>query len=120
MEPESEEKHLSKKEKRLLKKQQKMDEYKVQEKGKLLNTLIRWGVGIAIVIGIFIYLKNLSSVPATTLPLPELTKVSTIDHVTGASESAKLLVEYSDFQCPACAAYQPLLKQLLTQHEKDI
>lgn len=36
--------------------------------------------------------------------------VSADDHVFG--EGSVTLVEYSDFQCPACKAYAPLLKQL--------
>lgn len=38
--------------------------------------------------------------------------VSADDHLLG--EGPVTLVEYSDFQCPACGAYWPLLKQLQT------
>lgn len=34
------------------------------------------------------------------------------DHIKGNASSTITLVEYSDFQCPACGAYYPLLKQL--------
>lgn len=37
------------------------------------------------------------------------------DWTTGGTATSTLsLVEYSDFQCPACAFYAPLVKQLLT------
>lgn len=34
------------------------------------------------------------------------------DWVKGSAQAAVTLVEYGDFQCPACAAYYPLVKQL--------
>lgn len=34
------------------------------------------------------------------------------DHIKGNNESAITLIEYSDFQCPACGDYYPLLKKL--------
>lgn len=41
--------------------------------------------------------------------------VSAEDHLLG--EGQVMLVEYSDFQCPACGAYWPLLKQLQTDFQ---
>ncbi len=38
--------------------------------------------------------------------------VTAADHVRGNPMSRITLVEYSDFQCPACGAYYPILKQL--------
>lgn len=44
--------------------------------------------------------------------------VSSTDHVKGATgTSTKVtLVEYSDFECPACGAYAPVVKQLVTEY----
>ncbi|NIT26073.1 MAG: thioredoxin domain-containing protein [Candidatus Aminicenantes bacterium] len=35
--------------------------------------------------------------------------------VKGSRDETEILVEYSDFQCPACRAYDPLVKQLYTK-----
>lgn len=49
--------------------------------------------------------------PQTTVPA-----LSESDHVRGASASSTVtLIEYGDFQCPACGQYEPLVQQL----EKD-
>lgn len=42
--------------------------------------------------------------------------VETISHMKGNGEARITLVEYSDFQCPACAAFQPVLDQVLESH----
>lgn len=42
--------------------------------------------------------------------------ISTADHVKGATESAITLIEYSDFQCPACGSYFPIAKQLINEY----
>lgn len=39
-------------------------------------------------------------------------QVSIADHFRGEAEAEIVLVEYSDFQCPACASYYPLVKEL--------
>lgn len=44
----------------------------------------------------------------------------TEDHVEGATEPTATLIEYSDFQCPACATYYPLVKQLVADFPKDL
>lgn len=38
------------------------------------------------------------------------------DAIKGNPEAAVRLVEYSDFGCPACAAFQPVLDELLVQY----
>lgn len=39
-----------------------------------------------------------------------------MEHVKGSPEATVTLVEYSDFQCPACAAFQPVLKEILAPY----
>ncbi|RJQ37122.1 hypothetical protein C4552_01255 [Candidatus Parcubacteria bacterium] len=42
------------------------------------------------------------------------------DHVKGNREAMVVLVEYSDFQCPACAAYYPLVKKIAEDYANDV
>lgn len=41
--------------------------------------------------------------------------VSASDHVKGPSDAQITVIEYSDFQCPACQAYYPLVTRLLNE-----
>jgi protein-disulfide isomerase len=115
-----EEVRLTKKEKRLLKKEQKNQEEQQQVKMKSVKNIIYWGIGILLVVGVFWWVKGVVNTPTTTAPAPDLTQIAPSDHVQGATQSAKLLIEYSDFQCPACAAYFPLVKKLIEEHGSDL
>lgn len=42
------------------------------------------------------------------------------NNVTGKNAKKVSLVEYGDFQCPACGQYHPLVKQLIEKYNNDI
>ena len=42
------------------------------------------------------------------------------NHVIGKNSKKVTLVEYGDFQCPACGAYYPIVKQLKAKYANDI
>ena len=44
-----------------------------------------------------------------------LDAVSANDWVIGNQEAQTILIEYSDFQCPACGAYYPLVHKLIQE-----
>ena len=45
----------------------------------------------------------------------EVPSITATDWVKGSPEAGVTLVEYGDFQCPACAAYHPLVDKLLKE-----
>lgn len=45
---------------------------------------------------------------------------SATDHVKGNPTAKVVLVEYSDFQCPACGAYYPLVRRIADDYANDI
>lgn len=45
---------------------------------------------------------------------------SLTSHVTGQNAKKVTLVEYGDYQCPACGQYHPLVKQVVDKYNKDI
>jgi protein-disulfide isomerase len=43
-----------------------------------------------------------------------------MSQIKGNKDAAVTLVEYSDFQCPACASFQPVLKELLATYGENL
>ncbi len=48
------------------------------------------------------------------------TPLTSADHIIGDENAAVTLVEYGDYQCPFCAAAQPIVKQILSRRGDDI
>ena len=38
--------------------------------------------------------------------------ITSSDHIRGATSSSVSIIEYGDFQCPACGTYEPIVQQL--------
>ncbi len=46
--------------------------------------------------------------------------VTLTPHIKGNPEAVVTLVEYSDFQCPACAAFQPYVNEVLAAYGDSV
>jgi len=42
------------------------------------------------------------------------------NHITGTGSKNVTLIEYGDYQCPACGAYYPLVKTITEKYKNDI
>lgn len=42
------------------------------------------------------------------------------DQIRGSLDAKIMLLEYSDFQCPACKAYEPLVKKVLEEYSDEV
>lgn len=76
------------------------------------TTIIGWIITAVIIIGGIAGLVFLSGSPSGGGALPAVTAE---DHLQGPATAPAVLVVYSDFQCPACLAYEPILKSLKTE-----
>ncbi len=47
-------------------------------------------------------------------------KIQSDDHAKNGKENSVTLIEYADFQCPACGAYFPILKQISTLYKDKV
>jgi protein-disulfide isomerase len=110
-----EEEILTKKERKLLKKQKKLEEReKIEVKSKTFKYfLIFVFLGLAVFGSVKFYSWITEPVPA----VEEAVELSGDEWFKGKQDAKLTIVEYSDFQCPACAAYQAPLNQLLADYE---
>ena len=111
MATDSEQSRISKKERKELKKQEKLESQQKKTRAQRFKRIVGWLLGAAAVIGLIVFFK-FAFTPTGENNDPVMTQVAADDWVKGASESANLLVEYADFQCPACAEYYPIVKRL--------
>lgn len=68
--------------------------------------------------GIFAITSKKDSSPNTNTNGSSTSKLS--NNVFGQNAKKVTLVEYGDFQCPACGQYHPLVKQLIEEYKTDI
>jgi len=80
-----------------------------------------------IVIGLLIGLVGLiylaaSNKKANTVPidLGEIAQIQEGDNVLGNSDADVVLFKYTDFECPACKAYDPVVKDLMEQYSDRV
>jgi protein-disulfide isomerase len=71
-------------------------------------------VGVGLLVGGLWYLSGMDAPDAKQLDLVES------DWKQGPENPKLTLVEYADFECPACAAYQPVLKDIKETFKNDL
>ncbi|MCL5114116.1 MAG: DsbA family protein [Patescibacteria group bacterium] len=106
---------LTKKEKKELKKLDWQEKLKKEKRNQLVKKVAIWaGVAVVLVAAVYglLQIANSPQESSTTAKIPPVTKT---DIGRGNPNAKVTLVEYSDFQCPACAAYHPLVSQLLAE-----
>ena len=108
--------NLSKKQRHELRRQEKLAARESTEKKTKTTRVILWSFIILFVAGTITLMAGLASKNTTTAEFVggAVKAAEASDWVKGAPlKDAKVtLIEYSDFQCPACAVYYPMVKQL--------
>ena len=46
--------------------------------------------------------------------------LSSLDHIRGDPQAERILVEYGDYQCPHCAAAEPVVVEVLRRHDRGL
>lgn len=74
-----------------------------------------WGIILVIILifGGIIFFNNKKEDNATK-------NVQATQHVTGNNKKNVTLIEYGDYQCPACGQYYPVVKQVVEKYKDDI
>lgn len=79
-----------------------------------------WGIFIVIIALIvwgLIAAQQKASREEASLVLPD--QIVAMDHSRGSTEAPVMLVEYGDFQCPACGTYHPIVEQVVAAEGTD-
>src|SRR3989344_3270610 len=91
-----------------------------KERGAKTRRIARWGIFAvaiaAVVLGLIWIIQQAPEQSVSRLVKPG----TTIEHTKGPSGASAQLVEYSDFQCPACRAFYPLVKELAKEFPNDL
>ncbi|MEK7590144.1 MAG: thioredoxin domain-containing protein [Patescibacteria group bacterium] len=103
---------FTKQEKRELRREEREKEGRGQKTKIFMRRLAMWSFVVFVVGGTIFGMAQLANSPSLKQPALLLDAVSATDWMKGGKEAKIILVEYSDFQCPACAAYYPFVKQL--------
>lgn len=77
-------------------------------------------IWIAIIVAAVVALMFLGRGGANIDPPFELGVLHPLDNVKGAATSPVVFMEYSDFQCPACRAYYPLMRELMQEYGERV
>jgi len=74
-----------------------------------------WGIILVIIIifGGFIFFNNKNDDSGSSNAQPT-------NHVMGENSKNVALLEYGDYQCPACGSYYPVVKQVVEKYKGDI
>lgn len=115
----NDEQQLTKKQRRELRRQEKLDQREQIARKKTTNRIVLWGVIVLVLAGGIYGLTLLGDGTSTDGPIL-VDAVSASDHTKGAAESSVTLIEYSDFQCPACRTYYTLFDQLAEEYADSV
>jgi protein-disulfide isomerase len=82
--------------------------------GKFISTIV------VILVALFGYYFFASSDTTSSTVAGEQIVVSATDHVRGAKDGKVTLIEFGDFQCPACGAFEPVVRQVLADNKDTL
>lgn len=82
----------------------------------------RFAVILAVIVivfgGIFVFNKNKSDPSNPSSSKDSASLIS--NHTEGTANTGVTLVEYGDFQCPACTSYYPIVKQVVETYKDKV
>lgn len=105
------EQKLNKADRYALRQEERDQQEKKKNQTRFMKRVLLWVIVFLCIGGaIFgmIYLARNTSFHTASL----IDAVTPTDWIRGAHDGKTVLVEYSDFQCPACGRYEPILRQL--------
>jgi protein-disulfide isomerase len=92
------------------------------KKNSSLNKLAVVGGVIALAAGAFWFIyRGGSPAPSESISTPSSpSEVTSDDRTKGPENALVTLIEYGDYQCPACAAYNSIVSQIADEFKNDL
>jgi len=112
---------LTKKERKELRRAEREERHKGAARGELVQKVGWWAAGALIVLGgaaLLVWAVMQQNKDIEQAPLAD--QITAQDHVLGNPDASVVLLEYGDFQCPACGTYHPVLKQLKAEYSDRV
>lgn len=117
----ADEQKLTKKERKELRKLEWQEKAKTEARNAKVKKYSIWAAAVLIIglviLGLVWFVNSPSSSSDQNLTIAPVSKR---DITNNESKGKVTLVEYADFQCPACAAYHPIVNQLLIDFKGKI
>ena len=85
----------------------------------LIKRISLWG-GFVVFIGGLVWILAQTPSPALQSSNALASAINAADWVSGNSNAQVTVIEYGDFQCPACAAYAPLVEKLMAEYQDRV
>jgi protein-disulfide isomerase len=79
-----------------------------------MNKTFIW-IGLILIVAFLLMMSGRGG-PKMDIPF-EVGVLHPLDNTKGNLEASVVVMEYSDFQCPACRSYYPMVRQLITEFE---
>lgn len=112
---------LTKKERRALRREEIKKGRTAQDSAIVYKKIGLWaGVFALFIFGIWGFVSIIPALDGKGQAAAVIVSVNDGDWVKGEKEAAVTIVEYSDFQCPACAYYVPVVKQIASDFPNDV
>lgn len=80
------------------------------------KSILMWAVLVAFLViglGSIVYF---GSRPPEDQPVLLVDKTSPTDHIKGSPDAKVVIVEYGDYECPACAVYSQMVEQVVSEY----
>lgn len=112
---------LTKKEHEELKRIEKIEAEKQFKKQSMIKNLVIWGGIVAlIVLSVFALVKLNSGSSVLSSTQVNLQPVTSKDIILGNKNAKVVIIEYSDFECPACAVANTLVKPVINEYKDKV
>lgn len=93
-----------------LKHEMKEQRRQAAARGERTKTIVTWSVVGLVIAGVIALI--IASGTGTGSSNAAVATITSQDNIKGSATAKAVVIEYSDFQCPACKAYYPIMKNL--------